>query len=154
MNYDNNRCPICGGKLKIVNVIRVDTFRRPEATQYDLSVSRRKGPAHASKISPQEWMCSSCANRLVYGANRTAPKTDAVNVDKVVLKPKKEKPKKKVDLKKRDAMLAKIFIGVILLLVFVYFVYIYHQTLADYWNKIMIVFDKILGIFNKVRSKI
>ena len=60
----DSRCPICGGRMRLVNVTRVNTFRTPEASLYDLSVSNRNTMfGNTSTSSSQELMCSSCSNR-------------------------------------------------------------------------------------------
>ena len=154
MSYDNYRCPVCGGKLRIVNVIKVDTFRRPEATQYDLSVSRRKGKIKFGKTSPQEWMCSSCANRLPIVSTKAETKADKEKVKaEKPLKPKKEKKKKKIDRKKRDAFLTKVFITLIVLCILAYFAYAYRDTIQGYWDKIMSIVGKVEEVVDKIASK-
>lgn len=154
MSNDNYRCPICGGRLRVVNVIKVDTFRRPEATQYDLSVSRRKSKIKMPKTSAQEWMCASCANRLPIGKVAKADKKADANKATKELKPQKEKkPKKKIDRKKRDAFLAKLFITLVVLGILAYFGYAYRETIFGYWDKLMGIVDKAKGLIEKVASK-
>ena len=155
MSNDNYRCPICGGRLRIVNVIKVDTFRRPEATQYDLSVSRRKNKLKLPKTAAQEWMCASCANRLPTKATPLGKAEKKATKEKTEkpLKPKKEKKKKQVDRKKRDAFLAKLFITLVVLCVIAYFAYAYRETIIGYWNRLMGIVGKVRDLVDKIASK-
>ena len=50
----DNRCPVCGGKMRLVNVTWVNTFQAPEADQYDRSVSRRRGARKKAPAQTQE----------------------------------------------------------------------------------------------------
>ena len=88
----NNRCPICGGRMRLVNVTWVNTFQTPEAEQYDLSVSRRKTlRKKAAAASSQEMMCSACCRRTpITNKNGKATKKAVKKVEKQVKKNKKK----------------------------------------------------------------
>ena len=57
MGLDGIRCVNCGAKMKLVNVTRINTFRAPEARQYDVSVSFRKA---GSGINQSSSACRGC----------------------------------------------------------------------------------------------
>ena len=89
----NNRCPICGGRMRLVNVTWVNTFQTPEAEQYDLSVSRRKTlRKNAAAASSQEMMCSACCRRTpITNKNGKVTKKAVKKVEKQVKKNKKKR---------------------------------------------------------------
>ena len=88
----NNRCPICGGRMRLVNVTWVNTFQTPEAEQYDLSVSRRKTlRKKAAAASSQEMMCFACCRRTpITNKNGKVTKKAVKKVEKQVKKNKKK----------------------------------------------------------------
>lgn len=125
-----NRCTNCGGRMRLVNVTWIDRFQSPEASQYDLSVSRRKAMlANTQQKSTQELMCTCCGQRVpIIGA------------------PIKMKKKKKKSGKAKKSGFAR-FIGflifVAIIAVGVYFAYEYKEDLIKFWKPFEDVFNTI-----------
>lgn len=126
-----NRCPNCGGRMRLVNVTWVDRFQSPEASQYDQSVSRRKALLKiAPKLTTQEMMCASCAQRSPLSAKE---------VKKIEKKAKKNKLDKKArkQRRKRIGRIIKFVIFLAIVAAAVYFGYQYKDTLLGYWETFM-----------------
>ena len=147
------RCPNCGGRMRLVNVTLVDRFQAPEASQYDLSVSRRKASRKkASPLTTQEMMCASCAQRSpLWGDTKKPAKVKKVKGNKVKNENKSRKTKKK-----RVGRFIKFLIFFAMIAVAAYFAYQYRNVLIGYWEPLAGVFKKveeliayIKGIFNK-----
>lgn len=62
MVYKGSRCANCGAKMRLVKVTKINTFRTPEACQYDLSVSGR-ALGEVTKASSRELLCTCCGYR-------------------------------------------------------------------------------------------
>ena len=63
MNMAGTRCVNCGAKMKFVKVLRFNSFRTPEAVDYDISVARQK-LGKKEKKATHEIMCPCCGFRL------------------------------------------------------------------------------------------
>ena len=74
MSRENeNRCPNCGGRMRLVNVTRINKFQAPEASLYDSSVTRRKTLlGNLPKLTTQELMCFCCGHRIPFTGKITA----------------------------------------------------------------------------------
>lgn len=141
----SNRCPICGGKMRLVNVTWVNTFRTPEANQYDLSVSNRKAMlGNAAMSSSHEMMCSNCCRR-----------SPVENPNAKDVKKAKRAAKKAAKAERKKSHVGAIIgwiIFLIILVVTVYFVYKYRDVLNGYIAKIGELFNKakeLIGKFQK-----
>ena len=62
MVYKGSRCANCGARMRLVKVTKINTFRTPEACQYDLSVSGR-ALGEVTKASSRELLCTCCGYR-------------------------------------------------------------------------------------------
>lgn len=120
----DNRCPNCGARMRLVKVVRVNSFPTPEARQYDLSVSRRNGFLDNKKTTSQELRCTCCSH---YAAVRSAKSVElaakrqakqakkdeklAAKEEKFAKKEeklaKKEEKKEKIKVSKADKKQAK-----------------------------------------------
>lgn len=134
----NNRCPICGGTMRLVNVTWVNTFQTPEAEQYDLSVSRRKAlRKKAAATSSQEMMCSSCCRRTPI-ANKNG------KVTKKAVK-KVEKQAKKNN-KKRGGSAFGVILLLVILAALVYLGYTYFDAIVAFLQPAI---NFVTGLFQK-----
>ena len=135
----DNRCPVCGGRMKLVNVTWVNRFCTPEATQYDLSVSRRQS---APITSAQEMMCFSCSRRLPLSNKKDSKKVKA------------EKPIKNTYAKNTAKNTAKknkgsgfgTFLFIVILLVSAYFAYTYSEVVLAFLQPVI---DFFTNLFQK-----
>ena len=149
MSLDGNRCINCGARMKLVNVTRINTFRTPEASQYDLSVARRHGAAPIQSSS-RELLCTCCGYRLPAGMAKTLK---PVKEKKVKEKAQKDTSKKDVEKKKdRTAFWVKLFIFLAIVAVAAYFAYKYRGTIMEYYGKFMGLLDKARGFIDKFRK--
>ena len=71
MARKSTRCANCGAKMRLVNVTKINTFRTPEACQYDMSVTGRV-PGEAAKTSYRELLCTCCGYRVPAGESKKA----------------------------------------------------------------------------------
>ncbi len=71
MARKSTRCANCGAKMRLVNVTKIDTYRTPEACQYDMSVTGRV-PGEAAKTSYRELLCTCCGYRAPAGEAKKA----------------------------------------------------------------------------------
>lgn len=152
----DNRCPVCGGRMRLVNVTWVNRFSAPEASQYDLSVSRRNALLKkAPKTSSQEMMCFSCSRRLpldkdaLKKAKKAAKKAEkqskkANNQDNSNNNTANNNNNKKSH-KTRVGSIIRSIIFLVLLAVTAYFVYTYRNILLGY-------VDKAVELFNKAKE--
>ena len=135
----DNRCPVCGGKMRLVNVTWVNTFQAPEADQYDRSVSRRRGARKKAPAQTQEMMCSNCCRR--------SPLKDE-NGKKTKMGKQVAKETKKGS-KKTNKKVVKTIIGWLIFLailaVCAYFAYKYRGTIQAY-------IDRAVELFNKAKA--
>ena len=148
MSLDGNRCINCGAKMKLVNVTRINTFRSPEASQYDVSVSHRKAGG-LIQSSSRELLCTCCGYRI------PAEMAKAVKVKKAKKqKAQKETTTKSAEKKKNNtAFWVKLFIFLVIVALGAYFIYTYRETIMGYWDKLMGIVDKVKGIVDKIASK-
>jgi hypothetical protein len=160
MSLDGNRCINCGAKMKLVHVTRINTFRTPEAGQYDISVSRRQGGSFIQSSS-RELLCTCCGFRIPADAAKTLK--PAKEKQEVVKKEKAEKPEKveKVEkvvtkkiVKKRFGMAfwIKLAIFLAVLAVCAYFAYEHKDTLLEYWDKFKGLLDKAKDLLVKAKG--
>ena len=152
----DNRCPVCGGRMRLVNVTWVNRFSAPEASQYDLSVSRRNALLKkAPKTSSQEMMCFSCSRRLpldkdaLKKAKKAAKKAEkqskkANNQDNSNNNTANNNNSKKSN-KTRVGSIIRSIIFLVLLAVTAYFVYTYRNIILGY-------VDKAVDLFNKAKE--
>lgn len=89
MARKSTRCANCGAKMRLVNVTKIDTYRTPEACQYDMSVTGRV-PGEAAKTSYRELLCTCCGYR--------APAGEAKKAKRAYKKKNRKKGKKRVGL--------------------------------------------------------
>ncbi len=130
----DSRCPICGGKMRLVNVTHTNTFCAPEASQYDRSISDYKNfRKKASDISVQELMCTNCCRRSSVSEAK-ANNGNAVKKNRV----------------------GQIIVWVVLILVLAisaYLVYKHRGAFGIAWQRLGELFGKakgfIAGLFNK-----
>ena len=159
----DNRCPVCGGRMRLVNVTWVNRFSAPEASQYDLSVSRRNALLKkAPKTSSQEMMCFSCSRRLPLDKDALKKaKKAAKKAEKQSKKAEKQSQKannqdnsnnntannnnSKKSNKTRVGSIIRSIIFLVLLAVTAYFVYTYRNILLGY-------VDKAVELFNKAKE--
>lgn len=150
MSLDGNRCVNCGARMKLVNVTRINTFRAPEASQYDVSVSHRKA---GSFIQPsvREYLCTCCGYRIpaeaakvVKEKRKAKGKTQSAQT---------EATKKSEKKKGRVGFWIKLLIFLVIVAVIAYFAYQYKDTIMAYWDKFMGIVDKAKGFIDKISSK-
>ena len=81
----DNRCGVCGGRMRLVNVTWINNFQTPEASLYDSSISSRSVVPVGARTSAQELMCTCCGLRAPLGyANPVSVEKKAKN-DSVLL---------------------------------------------------------------------
>ena len=129
-----NRCPNCGGRMRLVNVTWVDKFQSPEASQYDQSVSRRNALLKiAPKLTTQEMMCTSCAERSPLSIKEAKlAKGKAAKAKRKKLDKKARKLRRK-----RIGRVIKFVIFLAIVAAAVYFGYQYQDTLLGVWETIV-----------------
>lgn len=71
MARKSTRCANCGAKMRLVTATKIDTYRTPEACQYDMSVTGRV-PGEAAKTSYRELLCTCCGYRAPAGEAKKA----------------------------------------------------------------------------------
>lgn len=100
-----NRCPNCGARMRLVKVVRINSFPAPEARQYDLSVSRRNGFLDSKKTTCEELRCTCCSHYAAVGS----AKSIELAAKKHAKQEKKEKKlaKKEAKLAQKEEKLAK-----------------------------------------------
>ena len=138
----NNRCSICGGRMRLVNVTWVNTFQTPEAEQYDLSVSRRKTSRKkaAAATASQELMCASCCRRIPLADEKGKV------TKKTVKKAKKQEKKEKKNKKKRGGSVFGTILLLAILATLVYLVYTYFDAIVAFLQPAI---DFVTGLFQK-----
>ena len=152
MSLEGNRCANCGAKMRLVNVTRINTFRTPEASQYDLSLSHRKAGGIVQSSS-REYLCNCCGYRI------PAEAAKAVKIAKEKkVKEKKEKVKKQTTPeaaeKKKERIIGwiKFFIFLAVVAVCAYFAYKYRDTITNYYHQFMDLLGKVKELIDKIRS--
>lgn len=151
MSLDGSRCINCGGRMKFVKVTRVNTFRTPEAAQYDLSVSRRKS-GFFGQASSHEYLCPCCGFRMPAEMAKAAKAT--AKAAKTREKANKETKKNAGEKKKVNVKFwIKLAIILILIAACAFLAYKYKDTIMNYWDKFMGLIDKAKDIFVKIKSK-
>ena len=136
-----NRCPNCGGKMRLVNVNWVNKFQTPEASRYDQCVSRRKALRKAApKSITQEMMCTSCAERTPLSAKEAK-----------LIKSKKN-PKARKIRRKRIGRLIKFLIFLAIVAAIAYFGYKYKDTIMGYLEPVKGIIDKIKDLIAKFKK--
>ena len=102
MNLAGTRCVNCGAKMKFVKVLRFNSFRAPEAVDYDISVARQK-LGKKEKKATHEIMCPCCGFRLPAKAAKALydqQKRENQEQEKVNTEVKKAATKTKAQAKK------------------------------------------------------
>ena len=128
----DNRCPVCGGKMKLVNVTHTNTFRTPEASQYDQCISNRKAMlGNLPESSSMEMMCSNCCRR--------SPVEEG-----------KGKKKVKGSNKKLIKTIIDWVLFFALIAVIAYFEYKYRETIVGWINKVGEFFNNIKEFFGNL----
>jgi DNA-directed RNA polymerase subunit RPC12/RpoP len=146
MNLAGTRCVNCGAKMKLVKVLRFNSFRAPEAVDYDISIARQKFGKKEKKAT-HEIMCPCCGFRLPAKAARAlyaqqkAQTQEQTKVDKTVQK-EATKAKKKAE-KSRVGTWIKWIIFLAVLGVCAYFAYTNSGELLNVYNQLK---DSISGI--------
>ena len=142
-----NRCPVCGGKMRLVNVTWVNRFNTPEASQYDMSISRRKALFGATPVtSAQEMMCFSCSRRSPIGDVKVEKVKKAKKVKKHEQNEDTENKTNKKSKKNRIiADLIGWIIFLIVLAISAYLVYKYREVIHGY-------IDSFLGLIDRAKN--
>ena len=140
----DSRCPVCGGRMRLVNVTHVNYFQTPEASLYDQSVSRRKSGNTPNTY--QEMMCFSCSRRApLVGVGAKADK-QAKKANKVkAVKPVKNEKKKNKN-KKRGGSVFGTILFLAILAATVYFGYTYNEEVRAFLQP---AFDFIANLFQQ-----
>ena len=129
----DNRCGVCGGRMRLVNGTWINNFHTPEASLYDSSISNRSAVPAGARTSAQELMCTCCGLRAPVGY--TAP----ASVEKKEKKEKKVKePLTKKQIKKRKQRIKNIIKLIVLLLILAAIAvvaYKYREVLKPYAYK-------------------
>ena len=86
----DNRCGVCGGRMRLVNVTWINNFQTPEASLYDSSISSRSVVPVGARTSAQELMCTCCGLRAPLGY------ANPVSVEKKAKKVKEPLTKKQL----------------------------------------------------------
>ena len=71
MARKTSRCANCGARMRLVKVTKIDTYRTPEACQYDMSVSGR-ALGEITKASSRELLCTCCGYRAPASESKKA----------------------------------------------------------------------------------
>ena len=162
MSRENeNRCPNCGGRMRLVNVTRINKFQAPEASLYDSSVTRRKTLlGNLPKLTTQEMMCVCCGHRIPFTGKITARVKKAASAKSV--KPnnnqkknvqKSSKPQKPTNVKKIVIVfLIKFAIFLAALAVLAYFAYQYKDVFLGYLETAKGMVGKLERLVEKVRG--
>lgn len=155
MSFDGNRCANCGARMRLVNSTKINTFLTPEASQYDLSVSRRKTKS-VIPASTRELFCTCCGYRIPAGAVKIAKpaKEKEVKEKKAQNTTTKEVVVQKTVVKKRMHVFfwIKLFIFLAIVAAGAYFVYTYRETILNYWNQLMNLVDQVINIGETAKS--
>ena len=157
-----NRCSNCGGRMRLVNVTRINKFQTPEASLYDSSVSHRKALlGNLPKVTTQEMMCVCCGQRAPLSGKITTKVTKAkkakkakkvTNANSNESNEKKQSKKLTRAQKKVIACLIKFLISLAIVAVGVYFAYQYKDVLLGYWQSIRGIVGKIETLVEKARE--
>ncbi len=126
----DNRCGVCGGRMRLVNVTWINNFQTPEASLYDSSISSRSVVPVGARTSAQELMCTCCGLRAPLGY------ANPVSVEKKAKKVKE--PLTKKQLKKRKKRIKNIIKLIVLLLILAavaVVAYKYREVLKPYAYK-------------------
>ena len=153
-----NRCSNCGGRMKLVNVIRINKFQAPEASLYDSSVSRRKALlGNLPKLTTQEMMCVCCGRRVPFTGKIPVEVKKAQTTKSV--KPKEDQKKTvktaKPVIRTRKNMTVfaiKFLIFLVAMAVLAYFAYQYKDVLLTYWQTANGIVGKIEKLVEKARE--
>ena len=151
MSNGIQRCPVCGGRLRLVNVIKVDTFRRPEAKQYDLSVSRRMANK-LSKIAPQEMMCVSCASRFAKDSVSEVSSVQSVATPAQSGSTSAAKARRKSNAVDNVVTTLLLLLGFVALTVLAYFTYKYSETLLGYGAQLVKWIENAIGSVGNLKK--
>ena len=181
-DMSNNRCPSCGARMRLVKVVRVNSFPTPEAKQYDLSVSRRKGLFESKKTTVEELRCACCSYSMPAGSKvKIAAPVEKKEKPEKEVKAKKEKVKtpaaketkptvskaekkqakkerrnerrlKRIANKSRRVFITKLVIFLLIAGVAAYFIYKYFNEIVDFYNQVLAFIDKAREIIDKVKA--
>ena len=153
MGLDGIRCVNCGAKMKLVNVTRINTFRAPEARQYDVSVSFRKAGSGINQSSSREYLCTCCGYRLPAGAAKMVKEAKKAEekVEKEVEKAVEKKSGKKAG-KVNVALIIKLVIFLAIVAAAAFLAYKYRDTIMVYWEKLKELPDKAMGLIEKAKG--
>ena len=142
----DNRCGVCGGRMRLVNVTWINNFHTPEASLYDSSVSSRSAVPAGARTSAQELMCTCCGLRAPVGY--TAPGAVVAKKEKKVKEPLTKKQLKK--RKQRIKNIIKLLVFLAILAVAAYFAYKYRSRIMPYaykaWDLLKKVKDILVGL--------
>ena len=140
MSSGVQHCPFCGGRLRLVKVINVDTSRRA-----DFLASNNAGT--------QELMCASCGSRVAVDhkqpTSNTVAKTETASAPAAASNQAQKQAKIGGDI----AVTAMVLIGLAALAVLAYFTYRNSEMLLGYWNRFSAIvedgFASIAKMFKK-----
>ena len=107
MARKSTRCENCGAKMRLVTVTKIDTYRTPEACQYDMSVTGRV-PGEAAKTSYRELLCTCCGYR--------APAGEAKKAKRAYKKKNRKNGKKRFGLALILLLIAAVIVAAVVLL--------------------------------------
>lgn len=137
------RCANCGGRMRLVNVTRINKFQTPEASQYDISVSYRKamlGDVFRSTV--QEMMCTCCGQRAPLSIRKPAKAGKPAKVEKAKKVKEKKSKKERKAKRKRIVGFIKFLIFLAVVAVAAYFAYQYQDVLNT-------AFGQLQGLFGQ-----
>ena len=137
------RCRECGGKVRLVNVIWVNKFKTPEASEYDQCVSRRKVllGIEPKKVA-REVMCTRCGQRypIIRVSARQYAKEQATLTN--VNEPKKVTKKASENKNNGLVIFIKLLIVAAILLALAYLAYRFRATIVSHFESLAPIFEK------------
>ena len=155
MSLEGNRCANCGARMRLVNVTKINTFRTPEASQYDVSVSRRNG-GNFVQSSSRELLCTCCGYRIPAGkAKAVKPKKEKKVKETVREKETTQKDTSRKAIEKRNDRIIfwiKLLMFLAVVAVTAYFVYQYRDVIMGYYNQIMDIVNKVTSFVDRFKK--
>ena len=141
----DNRCGVCGGRMRLVNVTWINNFQTPEASLYDSSISSRSAVPAGVRTSAQELMCTCCGLR--------APAGYAAPVGVARREKKVKEPLTKKQIKKRKKLIKniiKLVVLLVILAVVAVLAYKYREVLKPYAYKAWELLKKVKDLIVRI----
>ena len=136
MSSGVQHCPFCGGRLRLVKVINVDTTRKSDFLANN-------------NASTQELMCASCGSRVAVG--QKLPTSNSIANTETAGAPAaaSSQAQKQKSMKSDYRATFMLLLGIALLSVLAYFTYKNSDVLLDYWDRLVAFIQNGLGSLKK-----